>query len=430
MDVGKVTKVIKAARWAVAALLVAVVVSLSGIVGFSLGEDRGGITAAAPTVSPAPAQTAARGDKPDFTILDQIYDILKREHVNSESIDPNILRQGAIDGLINALGDPHTVYIDPESYELGTDIISGSYQGIGAQVAQDPVTSEIVIVTPFTGSPAEKAGIRPGDVLVAVDGESTEGWSTAQAVRRIRGRPGTQVTLTVRHSNGVVEEATITRDVIVVRTVYTEPRLGPLQDAGGSAVRDLAYLRIEQFTDQTSRDLSRELQRVVTQGYKGLVLDLRFNPGGGLQSTVDVADLFLEGGVVLTQVNRDGSERVFRATPGGPATKIPLVVLVSQGSASGAEVLAAALRDNGRASLIGETTFGKGTVNNLRELSGGGALYVSIARWLTPSGEQIEGVGVIPDIKVELAEEDVQARRDVVLQRAIDVLRAKVQASP
>ena len=166
MDVGRVSKALKAVRWAVAALLVAVLVSLSGIVGFSLGEDRDS-TVAAPASSPTPssAQTAVRGDRPDFSILNEIYDVLKREHIDQDAIDPDVLRQGAIDGLINALGDKHTVYIDPESYELGTDIISGTYQGIGAQVAQDPTTDEIVIVTPFTGSPAEKAGIRAGDVL-------------------------------------------------------------------------------------------------------------------------------------------------------------------------------------------------------------------------------------------------------------------------
>ncbi|MFQ5880109.1 MAG: S41 family peptidase [Dehalococcoidia bacterium] len=430
MAVDRVTRVIKASRWAVAALLVAVLVSLAGIVGFSLGEDRGG-DAQVPAATDGRRQATAPGDRPDFSILDQIYDVLRRDFVDQNALDdPEVLRQGAIDGIISALGDPHTVYIDPESYELGTDIISGTYQGIGAQVAQDPTTNEIVIVTPFTDSPAEEAGIRPGDAIVAVDGESTEGWSVSQAVRRIRGRPGTDVALTVRHANGDVEDVTITRDVIVVQTVYTDPPLGVFEDASGNPVEDLAYIRIEQFTDQTPRALRSLLQQVVDQGHRGLILDLRLNPGGGLSATVEVADLFLDGGVVLMQVNRDGSERVFEATAGGPATDMPVVVLVGPGSASGAEVLAAALRDNGRATLIGETTFGKGTVNNLRELRDGGALFVSIARWLTPSGEQIEGVGVIPDIPVELTDEAIDSGQDVVLYEAIDFLRQKVQTSP
>jgi carboxyl-terminal processing protease len=264
-------------------------------------------------------------------------------------------------------------------------------------------------------------------VLLAVDGESTEGWTVNEAVTRIRGPEGTDITLTIRKSNGDTEDVVITRDTIVVPTVFTHE----ITDEDGSAVSDIAYIELSQFTDQAVTDLGSELERVVDEGYGGLILDLRRNPGGGLDATVRIADMFLDGGIVLTQVDRDGNETVYEAHSGGEALDIPVVILVGPGSASGSEVLSGALRDNDRATLVGETTFGKGSVNHIRELSNGGALYVTIARWKTPDGELIEGVGLTPDVPVTFSQEDLDAGRDVQLFAAIDVLRGTpVAANP
>jgi carboxyl-terminal processing protease len=339
-------------------------------------------------------------------------------------VDQQALRQGAIDGVLEALNDAHTIYIDPQSYALGVDVISGEFQGIGARVRQDATTGEIVIVAPFRDSPAELAGVRSGDVVVSVDGESTQGWTDEQAVRRIRGPEGTQVTLGIRHPDGETEDITITRATIVIPTVRTET----VDDADGNAVNDLAYVELEQITEKTVPDLRATVSELSDQGYRGIILDLRRNPGGSLSATVDVTDLFLEGGRILTQVDRDGNETTYDAHPGDAGEGIPLVILVGPGSASGAEVIAGALRDHQRAVLVGETTFGKGSVNHLRELSDGGAIYITIARWLTPNGEQIEGIGLAPDIQVTPSEEDIEADRDVQLYRAIDYLRQEVQA--
>jgi carboxyl-terminal processing protease len=196
-----------------------------------------------------------------------------------------------------------------------------------------------------------------------------------------------------------------------------------IEDAAGNEVTEFAYIELQQFTEQAVRDLRDELQRVVNDGYEGVILDLRRNPGGSLEATVAVTNLFIDEGVILTQVARDGGKTVSRAEAGGVATEIPLVVLVGPGSASGSEVVACALRDNNRATLIGEKTFGKGSVNHLRELSNDGALYVTIARWLCPNGEQIEAVGIQPDKEVALTNEDIEADRDVQLFAAIDQLR-------
>ncbi len=399
-------------KWSMASLAVALAIVLAGVVGFALGEDQGNGTSTS-------TSTGTSADENDFGILEEIYRILKEDFVNPEAVTPDILRIGAINGVLQALGDPHTVYIDPESYSLGIDIISGAFEGIGAQVEQDPVTGEIVVVTPFRDSPAENAGIRAGDRILAVDGESTEGWSVAQAVKVIRGPDGTDVVLGVEHSDGVSEEITITRGTIEVPTVFTRD----IEDATGDQVTEIAYIELQQFTDPAVEELREELRRVVDEGYSAVILDLRRNPGGGLDATIEVADTFLEEGVILTQVDRDGQRTVFRADPGGVATDIPVVLLVGPGSASGSEVLACALRDNGRATLVGEQTFGKGSVNHLRELSNDGALYVTIARWECPNGEQIEAVGIEPDVEVLPSETDIESDRDVQLFAAIDFLR-------
>jgi carboxyl-terminal processing protease len=397
------------------ALVVVLLSVMSGVVGFVVGgggEEEGGVA------------TNQASDSAGFGILDEIYKVIREDFVDPTAVDEQALRQGAIDGIVAALNDPHTIYIDPESYALGVDVISGEFQGIGARVEQDSTTGEIVIVAPFRDSPAEIAGIRSGDVVVAVDGESTQGWSVSEAVRRIRGPEGSQVALSVRHSNGETEDVTVTRATIVIPTVFTRP----LEDADGNAVSDLAYVELEQITEKTVPDLRTTVAEIVDQGYRGMILDLRRNPGGSLSATVDIADLFLDGGRILTQVDRDGNETSFDAHPGDAGEDIPLVLLVGHGSASGAEVIAGALRDHQRAVLVGETTFGKGSVNHLRELSDGGAIYITIARWLTPSGEQIEGIGLAPDIPVTPSEEDIEADRDVQLYSAIDHLRQEVQA--
>jgi carboxyl-terminal processing protease len=407
----------KVMKWGTFSLAVALAIVLSGVAGFAIGD--GGSDSRRTSVSISDAK--------GFSILNEIYAILQEDFVNPDAVDPDVLRMGAINGLLRALGDPHTVYIDPESYSLGIDVISGTFEGIGAQVEQDPVSGEIVIVTPFRDSPAEDAGVRAGDIVRSVDGESTDGWTVAQAVKRIRGEQGTQVALGIEHSDGATEEVSITRGTIVVPTVFTRD----IEDAAGEPVDEFAYIELQQFTDQAVRDLREELEKDIDAGYEGIILDLRRNPGGGLEATVQTADMFLDDGVILTEVSRDGDRSVTRAEPGGPATEIPVVLLVGPGSASGSEVLACALRDNGRATLVGEQTFGKGSVNHLRELSDSGALYVSIARWECPGGEQIEGVGVEPDVKVAFTEEDIQADRDVQLFAAIDFLRENLtRAAP
>ena len=412
----------KAAKWGTVSLAVALSIFLAGVVGHELAGS-GDSTI---NVPPGTKVNVNSGNEGSYATLQEIEQILKEDFVNPDGVDSKALLNGAIDGQIKALGDPHTVYISPEDYALGVDIIAGTFEGIGAQVDQDPVTGQIVIVAPFRGSPAEKAGIQPGDAILTVNGESTKGWSVAEAVKRIRGEKGSNVSLSIQHRDGQQQDVTVVRDTIVIPTVFSRE----VQDKDGNTVKNLAYIELEQFTEETVADLRTELNRVVDSGYKGLILDLRRNPGGALDATVAVADMFLDDGIILTQVDRDGTRTEYKAKSGGEAVNLPVVILTSKGSASGSEVLAGALRDHGRAKLVGEKTFGKGSVNHLRELSNGGALYVTIARWLTPNGEQIEGVGLQPDVPVTNSEDDLKNNHDTQLYTAIDVLEKEFAAAP
>ncbi len=408
-------------KWSLAGLVLALAIGLSGVVGYTIGDTGGG---GSTSVSVPNGNSSSDTSNGGFAVLDEIYKVLQEDFVNPSVINPDALQKSAIEGEIKALGDAHTVYIPPEQYKIGIDLITGSFEGIGAQVDVNPTTGDIVIVAPFRGSPAEKAGLRAGDVLEAVDGQSTAGWSVADAVARIRGQQGTQVTIKVRHSDSTEQEVSITRATIVTPTVFTRD----VKDENGNAVSDLAYIELQQFTDQTVDDMRKELTRISSAGnYKGIILDLRNNPGGGLDSTVAVADMFLDGGAVLTQVDRDGKKTEYDAKPGGEAVNLPVAILVNKGSASGSEVLSGALRDHGRAKLIGEQTFGKGSVNHLRELSNGGALYVTIARWLTPNGELIEGVGLTPDFPV--ASDATQSVEGPQLYAAINYLHGNLAQS-
>ena len=376
-----------------------------------------------PTAEPAdpPADTDGVLAPIDSGVLDEIIEILEEDFVEPDRIDRQLLMEGAVNGLFDALGDPHSVYIDPQTYAVSRDDFSGAFEGIGATVSRQD--NYVVIVRPLPNTPAERAGVQAGDIILAVDGEDAEGWSVEKAVLRIRGRRGTPVDITVRHTDGTEETLTIVRDNILVASVDTAPPGGVLRDASGEEVTDIGYIRIRSFTSRTPRELSDLVEQVEASGVDALILDVRGNPGGLLVETAETADLFLQEGTILVQVDRSGIERAYEAD-GAIVTRLPIAVVQDEFSASGSEVLSAAIQENGRGIVVGATSFGKGTVNQARDLSNGGAVYVSIARWLTPDRNIIEGRGVIPDIEVQLTADDIEADLDLAVYRAIDALRA------
>jgi carboxyl-terminal processing protease len=400
----------------VSILIAAMLVAL-GFMAALLTQD-----AAPAAVAPAPdnGQAASADIDANFGILSEIARILERDYVDPDRADPALLREGAIQGIFRALDDPHSTYVDPETYALSRDDFEGHFSGIGATVSREG--DWIVIVRPLPDTPAERAGIEAGAIILEVDGEPAEGWSVQQAVTRIRGPLGTEVTLKLRYRDGTEQEVTVERDEIAVSSVSTDPIGGVLIDSEGEPVDDIAYIRIRSFTRATPQELETAIAEAEAAGVRGIVLDVRSNPGGLLQETLAVADMFLDEGTIIVQRHRDGSEQVAEARQ-GTVTDLPMVVLQDEFSASGAELLAAALQENGRAVVVGTRSFGKGSVNHVRELSNGGAVYVSIARWLTPDLNQIEGRGILPDVEVETTLDDIEAGRDVATQRAIDILR-------
>lgn len=342
----------------------------------------------------------------EFKALWEAYSILSREYVDKSKIQPDILARGAIKGMLEALQDPHTDYLSPERYRQESQDFQGAFSGIGAEVY---LRNGRIILNPMPGSPAERAGLRPGDAVLAVDGERTDGWSIMQAVGRIRGPKGTTVRLTILHL-GETEpiEVSIVRDVIRLESVF----MNMMSDG-------IAYIRITAFYENTEHSFVQKVQEARQKGAKGIVLDLRNNPGGYLSVAVNIASHFLKEGLVVYEVDGNGRRTDWRVRPGGIATDLPLVVLVNQFSASGSEVVAGALQDHGRARLVGTKTFGKGSVNLLRGLSDGGGLYYTYAHWYTPQGRLIEGQGLTPDVEV-LA---TARRGDPQLDRALDVLK-------
>jgi carboxyl-terminal processing protease len=339
-----------------------------------------------------------------------------------QPIDQDALVEGAINGMLETLDDPHTIYLSPELETAQREEFEGDQeiQGIGAEVSQDG--DNIVIVSPIDGSPAAAAGLRPGDILREANGVSLAGMSAAEAAAIVRGPQGTNVILLIER-NGETFEVTVTRDVIKIKSVQ-----GRMLDDN-----NLAYVRLSQFGLQTDEDLEAVLKDLMAQNPEGLILDLRLNPGGGLDTVVEIADQFLPDGLVLIQEFGDGVEREFKTGDGDLAEKIPMVVLIDEGSASASEVLAGAIHDRDRGTLIGHTSYGKGTVQSWQPLSNGGGLRLTISRWLTPNHTWVNEKGIEPDYRVDLPEfSPDQEFEDTQLQAAIDFLLGKpvIESAP
>lgn len=406
---------LKAAKTTVIVMLILLLLGLAFGAGMGFSQA-GALAPVSPATSSSPRFHARPADVPaQLQTLIEAWDILGQDHVDRSRLDWNSLADGTINGLLEALADPHTSYIDPVSYKLETTgHLGGDYEGIGAVV--DERDGKVVVVSPIEGSPAAKAGIKAGDQIMAVDGESVQGLSLGQVIVRIRGQAGTKVTVTIL-SQGDTKPVDfgLTRARIQVSTVRTEMKPD-----------NIGYVKISTFASDTPQELVKALRELKSQGAKGLVLDLRGNPGGYLDATVQASSQFLKKGIVLYEESAGGDRKSWSVVPGGIATDLPMAVLVDKGSASGSEVMAGALQDQRRAVLFGTSTFGKGAVNIFRDLSNGGALYVTIARWLTPNGRQIEGQGLTPDIEVIRTQEDIARGLDPQLQAALDHVKKQI----
>ena len=332
---------------------------------------------------------SSKGTPRELEAVWEAWSLLNKEHIDRASFEPETFEESAIKGLIDSVEDTHTSYVDPLVLQIEQTDLSGQFEGIGAHVRRRE-DGMIQIISPIEGGPAEAAGILAGDIILAVDGESIEGVELLEAVSKIRGPKGSIVSLTVKHI-GELETTIIdvSRDVIALPSVLLR------SDPGD----DITHIRITEFKGDTPIRLSEILNTELEAGSKGLILDLRSNPGGYLQQVFDIANMFLDDGVILLE-ERQSENVTWQASGGGFASNIPMVVLVNKYSASGSEILMGAFQDNERATVIGEQTFGKGTVNVFRKLSNGGGLYMSVGRWYTPNKRPIEGEGLTPDILV------------------------------
>jgi carboxyl-terminal processing protease len=332
----------------------------------------------------------------------QAWSIILEHYVEQGEIDADTLSQAAIKGMLEALDDPYTSYLDIEDYELGLSSIEGKFDGIGAQVAIRD--EQLMIISPIGDSPAAKAGIKAGDVILAIDGKSSEGISLAEAVLKIRGPRGTPVNLHVLHQGE--------KEPVEIEIIRAEIELASVQlEMEG----DIAHIHISHFTERTDEELPSVMQNITGEVATGIILDLRSNPGGLLSTVVEVASHFLEEGIIVQVMDNRGDLITHAVKPKQVVSELPIVVLVDSYTASGGEVLAAALQENGRAVVAGARTFGKGSVNQFYELEDGSRIYLTVARWLSPNGHPIEGEGVNPDYELDLDEVDA-------IQWAIDFL--------
>jgi carboxyl-terminal processing protease len=305
----------------------------------------------------------------------------------------------AIRGMLGSLDDPYTRFLDPREFKEMQIDTSGELSGVGIQLSLDKETKNLVVVSPIEGSPASRAGVQPKDVIVAIDGKSTKGMSTEDAVKLIRGQAGTTVTLTLKRKAQTLE-LPLTRERIELHAVDHQINTS----ADGVKV---GYIRLKQFNATATKDMRQAVKDLEEKGAQGYVLDLRSNPGGLLMASVEIARQWLNEGTIVSTKTRDGIQDVKRANGRALTTK-PMVVLVNEGSASASEILSGALQDNNRAVLVGQKTFGKGLVQSVRGLSDGSGMTVTIAKYLTPSGRDIHKHGIDPDVTAKMTELEAQ----------------------
>ena len=355
-------------------------------------------------------QRVGQPEDVDFSLFWDAWRVIQEEYVGSDNLDHEAMLYGAIEGMVKAIGDPYTTFFPPEEEKLFREDISGSFEGIGAEIGlRDDI---LTIIAPLEGSPAQKAGLRAGDRVVAIDGKSTQDMNLNEAVRLIRGEQGTSVVLSVVR-DGEAEEITIVRDTIQVPVASWENRDG------------VAYVRLFSFSARSPEEFARIMQEVERAGLDRIVLDLRNNPGGFLEASQRIVGWFVSPGeVVVIEDFGEGSQeedQEYRAVGSGVFKDAKIVVLINEGSASASEIAAGALRDINGTLLIGEKSFGKGSVQQLENLRKG-ALKVTVARWLTPKGTSISEEGLIPDVVVEMDEGELPEGEDPQLQRALEVV--------
>jgi carboxyl-terminal processing protease len=349
----------------------------------------------------------------DFALFWDAYNALQKSFIDPKKMDNKKILYGAIEGMTDSLDDPYTSFFDPEQAKMFEQDLSGSFDGIGVEIGVKK--NLLTVIAPLPGTPGEKAGLKPGDIIVKINGKDTSNMTSDDAVRLIRGPKGTDVTLTVFHDGW-----TSTKDIKIVRDTINVPSM-----KWSLKNNDVAYIQIYQFNENLDQIFKKTALDIISSPAKKIILDLRSNPGGYLEVCQNISGWFLQNGQTLMVENfgDDRAEKYYKAEGNGALAGYPIVVLIDQGSASASEILAGALRDNRNVQLIGEKSFGKGSVQQVTELKGGSFLKITIAKWLTPKGASISEVGLEPDIKVVMTEKDIQNEKDPQLDKALEIIK-------
>jgi carboxyl-terminal processing protease len=345
----------------------------------------------------------------DLTQFWQVWNLLYKKY--DGNIDQSKLIQGATSGMVSALGDPYTEYLSSEQAKNFDNDLNGKLSGIGVEIGIK--NNRLTVIAPIEGSPASVAGVKAGDIISAINGEDSSGLTLDEAVKRIRGDAGTKVKLVIVTPGKNPRELEITRDNINIASVVSEIKEG-----------NIGYLRIRRFAEDTAQKVNEVAQTFKDANANGVIIDLRDNPGGYLDSSVNISSQFLsEGKTVVEERSKFKDNKTLRALSGGLLLDKPVVVLINSGSASASEILAGALHDNGRAKLVGEKSYGKGSVQEIVKLAGGAQLKVTVAHWYTPNGVNISKEGIKPDIEIKSSSQDGSADNDIQLDKALEILR-------
>lgn len=352
----------------------------------------------------------------DFSLFWKAWDTFKQNYIHSKDVTDQDMLYGAIAGIVSAGEDPYTVFFKPSDASKFDEDLSGNFGGIGAEI--DIRNNQLMVVAPLKDSPAERAGLKNGDKILKINSTSTDALVTVEeAVKLIRGPKGTTVVLAIlRDGWGSSKEISIIRDTITVPTLDWETKPD-----------NIAYVQLYSFNENAPLAFYKAALPALLSGAKGIILDLRDNPGGYLDAATNIAGWFLKSGDVVTREEFSSGDQIILKAQGNSAlADLPVVVLVNGGSASASEILAGALRDNRQIKIIGETTFGKGTVQELKKFNDGSEMKVSIAQWLLPNGETIDKKGITPDIIVKLTQEDVDAGKDPQLDKAMEIIKSEI----
>ena len=353
----------------------------------------------------------------DFKLFWDTWDLLTRRYLDKKEIDPQKLFYGAISGMVAAVVDPYTVFLPPEQQKSSKEELGGSFDGVGIQLGFDK-EKHLVVIAPLDGTPAEKAGVQAGDLILKIGAESTLPMNLPEAVNLIRGPKGSEVALTIlKQGSQEPEEVKLMRETIVVKSV----NLSIKQTKSG---KDIAIIKLSRFGERTESEWVEVVSDLLAKSPDAIILDVRNNPGGFLDGAVFIASEFLDGGDVVLQENNQKQRFPYKVNREGKLLKLPLMVLINKGSASASEIVAGALQDRKRAKLVGEKSFGKGTIQEAEDLPGGVGIHITTARWLTPNGRWVNEIeGLDPDIKVEMPKStDGATLEDPQMDKALEIL--------